>query len=156
MAVGDITLKYAAAAEVVWTTEGDGPRNLADNALSLYSDEQTPAAPVVDVMIGMKFKTITGSLQTNPAIFIYAATPGDGTNYPPLNRDGLMLVGRPIRVNASLTSEFSNQFSLAAAFGGILPAKYKIAVFNDAGLALTNVADDNEVTQQAVFAFQTV
>ncbi len=156
MALGDITIAHAAAAEVIWTTEADGPRNLADDALSLLSDEITVAAPVIDIMIGIKFKTITGSLQINPAIFIYAATPGDGVIYPPLNRDGLMLVGRPVRVDASLTSERSNQFSLAAAFGGILPQKFKIAVFNDSGLALTNVADDNEVYQQPVFAKQTV
>lgn len=156
MAVGDITIAHGTAVEIIWTTEADGPRNLADDALSLFSDEITIVAPVIDVMIGMKLKTITGALQTNPAVFIYAATPADGTSYPVLNRNGLMLVGRPIRVNASLVTEFSNQFSLAAAFGGILPAKFKIAIFNDAGLALTDVANENEVFQQPVFAKQTV
>lgn len=156
MAVGDITLDWGAATEIVWTTEANGPRNLADNALSLYSDEQVIAAPIIDIMIGMKLKTITGSLQTNPAVFIYAATPADGTNYPVLNRNGLMLVGRPIRVDTALVTEFSNQFSLAAAFGGILPEKFQIAIFNDAGLALTDVANENEVFLQTVFAKQAV
>lgn len=155
MASGDITIKHGASAEVIWTTEADGPRNLGDDTLSLLSDEQTIAAPVVDILISLKFKTIVGSLQTNPSIFIYVSSPGDGTNYPPVNRDGMLLIGRPVRVNASDTQEVSSQFSLAAAFGGALPEKYKIAVYNDAGIALSNVADENEVYKQNVYAFQT-
>lgn len=156
MAVGDITIKHGSSSEVVWTTEADGPRNLADNALSLLSDEQTVVAPAVDVLISVKFKTIVGSLQTNPAVFIYVSSRGDGTNYPPVNRDGMLLVGRPVRVNASDTQEVSSQFSLAAAFGGALPEFYKIAVFNDAGIALSDNANENEVYKQNVFASQTV
>ncbi len=153
MASGDVTLSYASAAEITFAS---APLNLADNTLGEFSAEVVPAAPVTDILLGLKFNTKTGALQTSPSVALYAVGAADDDNYPPEgDRDVMQLVGRPVKVAVANTIQYASLFSLAAAFGGVLPPKFKVAIYNDSGLALSSIANETEVYQIKVFVNQT-
>lgn len=156
MAIGDITQKWGSATEVAWS--GSPALNALTSAtLTAYSDELdiTGLQPVVDILVQLKMRTVAGSLGTNPVVVIYAGGSIDGTNFPPLDADVLTFVGAHVP-QAADTSEWSAPFSLAAAFGGVLPASVQFAVRNDSGLNLNATADTSELWYTKVFHNQTV
>lgn len=61
-------------------------------------------------------------------------------------------MGDPIVVAAANAQEYSNLYSIAEAFGGVLPGKIKLAVENRTGLSMSNVADECELYYVLVYA----
>lgn len=117
-----------------------------DNSTNLYQD----------ALIAGYVKTASGSIGTGPTVYIYAyadvdATPhytesitGTDAGFTRTDPSNLKLVGL-VNVNVAATDYYFGPFSVAAAFGGILPKKWGIFVANVTGLALAGSAGQNTI-----------
>ena len=117
---------------------------VVDNSTNLYQD----------ALLGGFVQTAAGSIGTAPTVYIYAysdvdATPhytenitGTDASFTRTDPSNLKLIGL-VNVNASATGYYFGSFSVAAAFGGLLPKKWGIYVNNVTGLALTGTAGQN-------------
>jgi hypothetical protein len=142
------TLEPKYAAETAITINADGILNntarqstVVDNTSNLYTDAK----------ITLKLQTGAGALASNPLILIYAyALSFGGTTYPDgiTGADGsytlyslpnLPLI-RAINVQTANTSFASDELSIAAAYGGVLPRKWGIVIVNNTGLTLAGTA----------------
>ena len=90
-------------------------------------------------------------LPAAPFVQLYALAPIDGTNYPAAEVSWRP-VGDPIVAAAANTQEYSNLYSIAETFGGVLPGRIKLAVENRTGLAMSNTADECEIYYVLVYA----
>lgn len=111
-----------------------------DNSTNLY----------LDVLLQLQIQTALGSLGSNPVIYVYAYGISQGGNYT----DGVtgtdanftlpttpnLKLVQIFNINTANTVQYSSPFSIAAAFGGILPKKFGIVVSNQSGLALNGTA----------------
>lgn len=112
-----------------------------DNSTNLY----------LDALVQLQLQTATGTLGTNPAIYVYAYGLSYNANYTDEvtgtdaaftlpstpNLKLLQIINYNVAAN---TVMYSSPFSIAAAFGGILPQKWGIVVNNQTGLALNGTA----------------
>jgi hypothetical protein len=120
-----------------------------DNSSNLFDD--------VLVSVLVESGTVSGNKQA--LVYVYGTADG-GTTYTegitgadagftrndPTN---LRLLGViPMPTNATVYK--SGPFSVAAAFGGVLPDHWGIAVFNDSGAALSATAGNNKAFYQGV------
>lgn len=145
------TLKMLYASEVAITCGLDGLANSAttsrqstviDNTTNLY----------IDALVQLVMQTAAGALSVVPVIYVYAYgwSEGQGSNYtdtvsgsdssytlPSNLPPNLKLVQIISHVVAANTTFYSSPFTIAAAFGGILPPKWGIVVNNQTGLALS-------------------
>jgi len=82
--------------------------------------------------------TVTVGTVVAPAVvFIYAADTIDNTNFSDItSTSNLRLLG-VLSTPTSATSYRSSAFSLAAAFGGTVPPKFQILIYNSTGAAFT-------------------
>lgn len=152
---GEIVLEWGTQTEVTWTNSPVLASAIADNSSSALSDDLNIDAlspGVIDVMLKLKIKTAAGS-PVDPGIYLYAADSLDGTNYSVDNIASLPLVGVMV-LNAGNTSEWSPAFSLARAFGGVLPPRCKFKVENQSSLAFSATANDCELYYIPVYAKQ--
>jgi hypothetical protein len=147
-AAGDISLKWVAAQEYTIS----GYQNLANAAYAVGNELDLSALDnVVDLLAGSKHKTASGTLAVDPFVQLYALAPVDGTNYPAAAVN-YRPVGDPIVVAAANAQEYSNLYSIAEAFGGVLPDRIKLAAENRTGLSMSNTADECEVYYVLVYA----
>ena len=137
-----------------WVNE-ETPYDLSFFLPGTYSSGALMAQVVLDravnVLVGSKHKTASGTLATDPFVQLYALAPVDGTNYPAAAVN-YRPVGDPIVVAAASTQEYSNLYSIAEAFGGVLPGRIKLAVENRTGLSMSNTADECEIYYVLVYA----
>jgi isopropylmalate/homocitrate/citramalate synthase len=109
---------------------------VVDNTTNLY----------LDALVGGSFKTATGSLATIPYVNLYAYALTDGTNYSGSasgsdaaytlsTYKNIVLLGT-VYINTANTVEYMPPRSVAASFGGTLPAKWGVIVENQTGLGL--------------------
>lgn len=146
-AVGDHSLKWVAAQELTISYA-----SLADGAYVASSELDLSALDnVIDVLVGSKHKTQAGTLATDPFIQLYALAPLDGTNYP-AQEENYRPVGPAIFVETANSQEYSNLYSVAEAFGGVLPNKLKIAVLNSTNIAMSATANECEIYYVLVYA----
>jgi hypothetical protein len=100
-----------------------------------------------------------GTLSGNKQVLLYAyGTADGGTNYTEgctgsdaahTRQDPTIL--RPLAIIATPTNSViyrAGPFSIAAAFGGIMPEKWGIVVFNDTGAAFSATAGNNKAFYQ--------
>ena len=137
-AVGETILKWLATTQ--WPMTGTPLDALATVTYSALLNELdlTTLTPdgIVDLLISAKVVTGAGALGSNPFCAVFAAGRADGTNYPDnLNYNR---VGQGIVVAAVSTTYYGPKYSLAAAFGGVLPRYVKPALFNRTGATLGN------------------
>lgn len=112
-----------------------------------------------DVLVTVFFET--GTVAGNKQVLLWAyGTVNDGTNYTEsvtgadaafTRKDPTLL--RPVAVIPAVTSAFvhvAGPFSIARAFGGVLPAKWGIVFNNDTGAALSVTAGNNKILYQGV------
>lgn len=139
-----ITLANLAASSTVGraSTAVDNTSNLFDDALVMVLCE-------------------TGTVSGNKQVLVYAyATVDGGTTYTEgitgtdagFTRNDptvLRLLGVIPTPNNSTVYK-SGPFSVAAAFGGVLPDHWGIAVFNDTGASLSATAGNNKAMYQGV------
>jgi hypothetical protein len=120
-----------------------------DNSVNLFDD--ILIFPILE----------SGSVSGNKQALIFAYGTVDGgatytegvtgtdasfTRQDPSNLRFLGTVSMP----TSATIYKAGPFSLAAAFGGVLPDHWGIAVFNDSGAALSGTAGNNKILWQGV------
>lgn len=148
MASGDIKWVYGTPAEFSWTS--GGPTSLSNNTFTSLSDElDVDALDAIDLLIGVKF-TPSSTPSTGGFVRIWAAAPIDATNYSSQSENWIQ-VGFAVQA-VGTGAHYVGQFALAEAFGGVLPAKVKLAIENQTGVALSGTADENELWYQAVHA----
>lgn len=120
-----------------------------DNSSTLYDD----------VLLSFVFEVgvVTGNKQI--LVYVYATVDG-GTTYTggATGSDASFTrldptVLRPLAVIPVPTASViyrAGPFSVAAAFGGVLPEKWGYVVFNDSGVALSGTAGNNKAVFQGV------
>ena len=100
-----------------------------------------------DALVSVKVKTASSSTSANGYVSVYAyATVDGGTTYTdgasgsdgaitPTVPTDLKLIGN-INCVANSTTYYGGPFSVAAAFGGLLPQKWGIVIVNNTGATL--------------------
>lgn len=115
------------------TTGSSRQSTAIDNTTNLY----------LDSLVSIIVKSGASSTATTGTVVVYAAGTSDGTNYTdnadgpdgsftPTSPTNLKIIGI-VNVVANATTYYGGPFSVAAAFGGILPEKYTIVVTNSTG-----------------------
>lgn len=115
----------------------------------------------VDALVTVICQMATGTPASEQAIYVYAYGSEDGTNYNDnatgsdaaltfRNPSNMPLIGR-IEVPAAVTggATFKGVFSVAAAFGGVLPRKWGIVVKNSTNLSLA--ASGNSASYTGIY-----
>lgn len=117
----------------------------------------------LDALVAVKIKTQnSGTISAPSAVFVYAYGTVDDSEYPDAvtgadagitinNPTQLKLLGT-IYVAAINTTYKGGPWSVAALFGGKLPAKWGIVVINDCGTALSATGSDHTAEYQGVYA----
>lgn len=112
-----------------------------DNATNLYRD-----APVQ-----VKVKTGASGVSSTGVIRVFAVGSVDGgTTYPDSANNTLHPVGI-FNANGNDQTFISNALSVANAFGGNLPEKWKLVVQNDTGVALNATGSNHEAQYQGIY-----
>lgn len=144
--------KYASAVALTWTPEGLGSSTYdasaaVDNTSNLYTD----------VLVGGKITTGT-SPASGGVITIYAYGSWDGTNYsagisgsdggtPGTGEEALIQLYRVATIAVDATSNHTYEWgpvSLAQVFGGVLPPKWGLVVYNGTSVALNATGSNHE------------
>jgi hypothetical protein len=128
----------------------DGLANNSSRASTAISNTTTQ---YLDVLVSLEFFISTGTLSTSgAALYVYAYSVGfngsftDGisgtdSNFTLPSPTNLKLVQIvPYTGTVGGSTVFSNSFSIAAAYGGILPSEFGILVQNQTGAALAGTA----------------
>lgn len=118
----------------------------------------------LDVLISAKVKPQnSGSISAPAAAFIYAyATADGGTTWPDTvtGTDAAITLNNPTQLKllgaiyaAAINTQYKGgPWSLAALYGGRMPAEWGIVVVNDTGTALSATGSDHGVWYQGVYA----
>lgn len=123
-----------------------------DNTANLYTD----------ALVQVWVKTGTGTIAADKALYVYAYATADGASHytggctgtdaahtmtdPPV----LPLLG-VIPLLATSTTYGGGPWSVAQAFGGVLPAKWGVVLRNYCGVALTATEGDHDAKYQGVY-----
>ena len=108
-----------------------------DNRTNLY----------LDALVFLQLKTASGTIGSDPFAYVYAAgTVDDGTTWPDtvtgsdaaitLNTTSQLRLLGAVWLGAASTTYKAGPFSVAAVFGGFLPAEWSIVIKNNCGVAL--------------------
>jgi hypothetical protein len=118
----------------------------------------------LDVLITGKIKTQnSGSISAPSSVFVYAyASVDGGTEFPDAvsGSDAAITLNSPtqlkllgtIYVAAINTTYKGGPWSLAALYGGKMPERWGVVVYNDCGTALSSTGGDHVVEYQGIFA----
>lgn len=146
-----LTITLASLADA---TSAGRESTVVDNRTNLF----------LDVLISAKIKTQNaGSIAAPSAAFIYAyGTTDDGTTYPDTvtGADAAITLNSPTQLKllgaiyaAAINTQYKGgPWSLAALFGGRMPAEWGVVVVNDTGTALSATGTDHGVWYQGVYA----
>lgn len=130
-----------------------GPNNQAfvitltslGNGSGQQSDEVDNTSQVYDdILVVVKIKTNAAGTSANGSISIYGIGTVDGgsnrTDGAGASNAAITIAGAPVigtgAATANSTTYIYGPFSVAKAFGGVMPAKWAIAVVNNSGAAL--------------------
>jgi hypothetical protein len=117
----------------------------------------------LDVLVTAKIKLQAGTIANDQAVYVFAyGTVDDGTTLPDAvtgsdaaitinNPTQLILLGAIFTPTQSLTYK-SEPFSIARAFGGVMPAKWGVVVRNYSGIALTATGGDHSLLYQGIYS----
>ena len=115
----------------------------------------------LDALVVAKFALTTGTPANDKAIYLFAyGSIDDGTTYPDtvtgtdaaitmVDPTNLRLIG-VINAVAQSTTYTGGPFSVATAFGGVLPERWGIVVRNFTGIALTATEANHAVRYQGI------
>jgi hypothetical protein len=118
----------------------------------------------LDVLITGKIKTQnSGSISAPSAVFLYAyASVDGGAEFPDAvtGSDAAITLNSPtqlkllgiIYVAAINTTYKGGPWSLAALYGGKMPERWGVVVYNDCGTALSATGSDHVVEYQGIYA----
>lgn len=143
--MANIKLVYEATQSLTVTgfnslaSAGIATSNEIDNTVNLYLDYLVEIVVADIVEAG------------NKQIVILAASSIDGTNYSFINANNLQIMSTVgIAPLNDVGPWRSRSFSVAQAFGGVVPPKFKLVMFNDAGIVLA--ASGNSAQYRGVHA----
>lgn len=154
-----IRIQYGTANQTITITLTSLANAAAREATALDFSSLKP----LDVLIQFKTKTGAGSASTG-YLNVYAAGSADGgttygDNVAGTGDDVVTLVAPPnitpigrLSVPAASTAYKSRAFSLAAAFGGVIPDHVVIVIENQSGAALNATGSDHGVWYQVIKA----
>ena len=126
--MADLKLKYG----TTQTLTVSGFNSLAGGSVAVSSDVDNTTDLFVDVLIEVTVAEITEA--TNRQVVVWATSSVDGTNFSEGvsgNRANMALVGSVPIVGTG--PHRSKAMSLAAAFGGVVPPKWRLVLHNDNG-----------------------
>lgn len=114
----------------------------------------------LDYLVSLIIKSGASGVSSTGTIVVYAYATTDGTNYTdgasgtdgamtPTSPSNLIYLGT-INVVANAVTYYGGPFSIAAAFGGQIPEKFGIVVYNNTGAALNSTT--NSANYQGVYA----
>lgn len=118
----------------------------------------------LDVLIACKLKSAnSGSIAAPSAAFVYAyATADGGTDWPDTvtGTDAAITLNNPTQLKllgavyfAAINTQYKGgPWSLAALYGGRMPAEWGVVVVNDCGTSLSATGSDHGVWYQGVYA----
>jgi hypothetical protein len=125
--------------------------NVIDNTTNLF----------LDALVTVKSKTNAAGVSSTGTlnVYVYGTTDG-GTTYTdgasgsdgaftPTSPTNLRLIG-VLNANTNGASFIGGPFSVAAAFGGVLPAKWGIVIENKEGAALDSTAGNHVIQYQGI------
>ena len=122
---------------------------VVDNSSNLYTD----AIVQVDTKAG------TSTPSSDKAVYVYVYATTGGTTYPEglTGSDAAYSIKTPCNLKlaaviceTTAAETLTVQFSLASCFGGLMPAKWGVVIYNVTGQALGSTG--NTVTYQGVYA----
>jgi hypothetical protein len=159
--MADIKAKYGAAGQAITITLA----GLAQNAARASAAISNETDLFLDVLVQLKIQLGTGTLGSDKAIYVYAYgtaegdpvdvwgdTDLDGTDKAITMDDptNLRLIGV---MNARASAEVieSAPMSLAAAFGGLLPRKWGIVVYNRTNIAFDGTEANHKKLYQGLY-----
>lgn len=145
---------------ITWSPASLASSLTAARASAVIDNDADDAPRFLDVMVTVKFKLTTGTIANDQRVYIYAYGTTGGTKYPDsvTGADAGITLNNPTALrpighvdtptpNISYTSM---PMSLAAAFDGLMPSKWGIAVRNYSGVAFTATAGDHEAVYQGL------
>jgi len=123
-----------------------------DNSSNLY----------LDALVYVKIVLTTGTIGNDKAVYVYAYGSLDGTNFADTvtGADAAITMNDPTQLRligvinavAQSTTYKGGPFSVASAFGGVLPPSWGIVVRNYTGIALTGTEGNHGYTFVGVSA----
>lgn len=125
-----------------------------DNTTDLY----------LDALVYVKTVLQAGTPANDKAVYVYAYGGNNGTDYPDAvtGANAAITLNDPTQlrlvgvINAPTSAgTFDGYFSVAAAFGGVLPPWWGIAVRNYTGIALSATEGNHAYTWRGVYATST-
>ena len=129
----------ATITQVVGTRTGltiSGFNGLASGSYATSNAYDCTATDPLDVIL--EVNVLPGTTSGNLQVLIFAIASLDGTNYQTginSNNEQVMNFVGAVPVFSNATAQMKT-FSIAAAFGGVLPAYFKIVCKNDSGATL--------------------
>ena len=138
--------------------------SLADAAARESTSVDNTSNLWLDALVTCKVKTQnSGAISAPSAVFVYAYGSVDGgSEYPDAvtGTDAAITLNNPtqlkhigtVYVAAINTIYKGGPWSVAAAYGGKMPARWGIVVYNDCGTALTATGGDHVVEYQGIYA----
>jgi len=124
-----------------------------DNSTNLY----------LDALVMLQLKTAAGSIGSDPWAYVYVlGTVDGGTTWPdpatganaaitPSKNTKARLLGA-VNLAAASTTYKGGPWSVAAAFGGVMPQKWSIVVLNNCGVALDSTEGNHAKLYQGIQA----
>lgn len=159
---GDIKQKYGSSAAAITITIAPGSAGLADAAARESTHLNNETDLFVDALVGGKVKTGDTGVSTTGYCNIYAyATCDGGTTFTDTctGSDAAVTLTSPPNVKligvincvANATTYEFGPFSVAAAFGGVLPAEWGIVIENKTGHHLDNTEASHDFWYQGIY-----
>lgn len=151
-------IKYATASALTWT-----PESLANGSYDASAVVDNTSNLYADVLVGGKITT-GASPSSGGVLTIYAYGSWDGTNYtagvsgsdggtPNAGEESLIQLYRVATIVVDATSNHTYEWgpvSLAQVFGGVMPPKWGLAVYNGSGVALNATGGNHETKYTGV------
>lgn len=146
--MADIKIKYGPNNQSITITLA----SLADDAKVVSNEINNLSNLFFDALIQLKIKTGPSGVSASGVIRVFAIGTSDGgTSYPGSPNNELLPIGI-FNANANAITFISPIMSLANAFGGKLPEKWKIVIKNDSGSALDSTEGNHVKFYQGVLA----
>ncbi len=153
--MADFKEKYGTSTAITITlaslaTASSRESTAVDNTTNLY----------IDALLYVAVKLQAGSPASNKAIYVYGYASEDGTNYTDnaTGSDAALTLRSPsnlrlIGVIAAPDSgglTYKGVFSVAQAFGGLMPRKWGVVILNSTNITLSATGGDHAVTYTGI------
>lgn len=138
---------YGTATAITWS--GQGLNSLTNATYSAASDTIDNTSNLyLDMLVEVEIADIAEA--GNFQVVLYVTSSVDGTDFSTTQAQNMAYLGTVSTPSGTAGTWRSRAFSVAAAFGGVLPPKWKLVAYNDTGVTLASSA--NAAQYRGVFA----